>query len=214
MAEQASRNKRSAAASTLTENIRELQRYREKDNISKRLLEQKLKNVIAAKDALIITHHNYAEKANKDLESEEECDYIRLKLDECHDIMDYVYLTIETFEVKEKETKQTVEDAASSSLQEVKRAEDLTIAEMQAETDIEILVDSISRMIEIVNNPEKANEEGVVLVENLLREMESLLEKAIKSWNRIKSLTSKEEKLKLVFQKENEIKKLVFQRHS
>ena len=114
MAELAARNKRSASASTLTESIRELEKYKEGENISKRLLEQKLNSVIAAKEDLIIKHYSYAEKSNKELDTEELLEYLRPKLDQCIDIIDEVSIMLEDLGNKSKEEK-SIEKAMTSS---------------------------------------------------------------------------------------------------
>ena len=214
MAEHAASKKRSASASALNESIRELERYKEKENISKRLLEQKLNSVIAAKQDLIIKHHNYAEKSNNELDSEELLEYLRPKLDQCTDIIDEVTVMIEDLENRIKEEKIMKESTACSNAQERKHAYELVVAEMQATVDEEILIDSMQRITEITGDAKKANIEGRLLVEALLDEIECLLEKQIKSWNHMKSLTIQDEKLKSIFKRENEIKKLFSHRRS
>ena len=209
MAELAARNKRSASASTLTESIRELEKYKEGEYISKRLLEQKLNSVIAAKEDLIIKHYSYAEKSNKELDTEELLEYLRPKLDQCIDIIDEVSIMSEDLENKNKEEKSIEKAMTSSNTAEKTRADKLAVAEMQALVDEEILLDNVRRMTEIISATERANKEGGILVEALLQEVDGLLEDQIKSWNHMKSLTTDDEKLKPIFKRENEIKKLI-----
>ena len=65
-------NVRVAVAATLAETIRDIKRYKEKPNPSKRLLQVKLDKLIADKDDLFAKHCLYAELSKKSLEAEEE----------------------------------------------------------------------------------------------------------------------------------------------
>ena len=183
MAEQAARNKRAASASTLIENIRELQRYKDKGNVSKRLLEQKLNNVIEAKNNLVAMHHIYAEKANKELDEEEMLTYLRPKLDESNDIIDVACLLIEDLEEEKEKEKLLEKTTASTEKLWKKQAYELTVAELQVDNDEKTLRGSIQKMMEIIGNPDKLNRESGMLVQALLKEIDSLLEQQIKSWN-------------------------------
>ena len=69
-------------------------------------------------------------------------------------------------------------------------------------------------MTEIISDTERATKEGGMLVEALLQEVDGLLEDQIKSWNHMKSLTTDDEKLKPIFKREHEIKKLISYRRS
>ena len=58
-------NVRVAVAATLAETIRDIKRYKEKPNPSKRLLQVKLDKLIADKDDLFAKHCLYAELSKK-----------------------------------------------------------------------------------------------------------------------------------------------------
>ena len=102
MSEQAALNGRAAFAATLNENIRELNKYIDGENISTRLLQQKLNKVVTSRDMLISKHYQYAEKANIEIESPELLQWITPKLDESTDIMYNVFLLIEELETQNK----------------------------------------------------------------------------------------------------------------
>ena len=108
MAEQATLQGRNAAAAALTETMRELTRFKEKQNISTRLLRQKYEKVIAAKDTLINKHFLYAEKSRKDLNSEELLEWLTPKLDEANDLVDEVFVILEEDETKKNEEKSEI----------------------------------------------------------------------------------------------------------
>ena len=139
MAEQIAFKKRASAASALSESIREIKRYLQKENISKRLLDQELKNVITQKRELIASHHNYAEKGNKDQNEEEQLTYIQPKLDECNNIIDDVSVKIEVEEEKMLEQEKTKAETEAKDLQKKRQAEELDKTLMQEINDVEIL---------------------------------------------------------------------------
>ena len=97
MAEQAALNARNTAAAALSEELRQLRKYKDSANPKKRLLEQKLKRVEEAKEELMTRHYHYGEKAGKQLESEEMVDWLSTRLDEAVDTMDEVFCMIEVW---------------------------------------------------------------------------------------------------------------------
>ena len=86
---------RNSAAGTLSATVRAVKRYRDTDDPSMRLLKTKLEKLVMDKEDLLRKHCIYAEKANKDLQSEELQDFINPQMDEANDLADEIYLLIE-----------------------------------------------------------------------------------------------------------------------
>ena len=87
-----------AAAATVNESIRVLQRYHEGVNPSTRLLQSKLDKLIADKELLVAKHYVYGEKSNKPLDSDEMLNWITPFLDRVLNLSDAVFLQIDSLE--------------------------------------------------------------------------------------------------------------------
>ena len=71
MAEQTALHLRDAAAATLKEELRQMNKEFNKENPSRRLLDGKLEKVIKAKEDLLAAHYSYGHKAKKQHDIEE-----------------------------------------------------------------------------------------------------------------------------------------------
>ena len=100
MTEQVALHGRASSAAYLTECIRDLNRCKDNARVSKRLLQQKLDKVVKGKEVLLEKYYAYAEKANKDLDSEQLVSWITPKLDIANDVLDEVFVIIEELEAK------------------------------------------------------------------------------------------------------------------
>ena len=99
MVEQVALHERASSAAYFTE-CRDLNRYKDNARVSKRLLQQKLDKVVEGKEVLLEKYYAYAEKANKDLDSEQFVSWITPKLDIANDVLDEVFVIIEELEAK------------------------------------------------------------------------------------------------------------------
>ena len=86
---------RTAAAATLTNTIREIERYRENPNKRKRLLQSKLERLYKEKDELFSKHCFYADKASLDLQDAALLDWINPQMDAACDLIDEIEILIE-----------------------------------------------------------------------------------------------------------------------
>ena len=211
MAAQVALHGRAAAPATLQDAVRELTRYKNADMKHPRLLRQKLDSVLAAKEMLVSKHYLYAEKAAKELDSEELVDWITPRLDSAVDLADAVYIQIENLESVNKDNLKSEEEAAIQA----KKENTILVAELQCQADEKILIDRVRVMMEVVNDVNKRNKEDAMLVRAYLLQVEESMREQIKSWKVIKTLPLlTEEKLKEVFAREEEVKKHVADRRS
>ena len=88
-------NARAATATTLKDTIRDITRYKQKPNPSKRLLQVKLEKLLSDKDELFSKHCIYAELSKKDPDSAEMLDWINPHMDSASDLADDLYLLID-----------------------------------------------------------------------------------------------------------------------
>ena len=88
---QAASQSRAAAAATVEESIRVLERYIQRDNLSQRLLQTKLDKLTADRDELVAKHYVYGDKSNLSYESDEMLQWITPILDSVIDIYDEAY---------------------------------------------------------------------------------------------------------------------------
>ena len=95
MAEATALNNREAAHAVLTDAIRALTRFKDKENHSMRVLKTKYEAVVAAKEELMAKHFVYAEKAKKPLNSPELVQWLTPKMDDADDVIDEVFLLLE-----------------------------------------------------------------------------------------------------------------------
>ena len=128
---QAATHARSAAAASLKDSVRVLTKYYGTQNPSKRLLKSKLEKVLADKHELVTRHYIYAEKAGKDLEDEEEVNWLTPKLDAADDICDEVTLRIEALE----DAADEVQRDAERILSENKEKAEIKLAELQCASE-------------------------------------------------------------------------------
>ena len=214
MAEQVALHERASSAAYLTECIRYLNRYKDNARVSKRLLQQKLGKVVEGKEVLPKKYYAYAEKANKDLDSEQLVSWITPNLDIANNVLDKVFIIIEELEAKsENEQLQAERDTSSKALEDKKKM-DHAVAQLQADTDEATLKEKITMMTEVINDVDRTSKEDGVLVEAYLKEVSAALEDQIKSWNTLKLLTIDNKKLVEIFSKETEVKGYVSNRCS
>ena len=209
MAEQAALNARNTAAAALSEELRQLRKYKDSANPKKRLLEQKLKRVEEAKEELMTRHYHYGEKAGKQLESEEMVDWLSTRLDEAVDTMDEVFCMIEDIDDMIVREETTVKKQTEMTEKEERRIADLKIAELQVKNDEGVVKDRLNKLKEVIEDEEKDKKQDGEIAEILLNEVEVALGDQIKSWNQYKDVTLNDEDLQAIFRKEADIKTLV-----
>ena len=194
-----------AAAATVKQSIRALERYLQGDNPSPRLLQSKLDKLAADKDELVAKHYLYGDKSNQQFDSEEMLQWITPILDNVMDISDQAFLKIETLQQavvfqRETQEQQAVEEAKTN---------EITVAELQYKTNENALRERIDSMIEIVSDDTKSTDDDANLIRTYLRQIDDFMSEQIKSWNAYKSLTLSADKLRTVFTEEEELKKHV-----
>ena len=138
MAENA-RKQRAGAAALLNECIRSTERYMKTPNPSLRLLQQKLKELVEAKENLIDKQIVLAEKSSLDYESEELQEWINPKLDTANDLADMLFVKIDELNHNEEENK---------AIQEMKQ---ITLAE-GSKNEVEILAIHCERSVKVIEN--------------------------------------------------------------
>ena len=94
MAAAASRN-RGLCAVKLQDSIRQLRRYLDSEHQIERILIQKSDKVDLDREELIAKHHEYAEKAGLEVESQESKEFIEPKIDAAVDIVDEATVKLE-----------------------------------------------------------------------------------------------------------------------
>ena len=196
---------RNAAAASLNETIRDVERYMRNPTLSKRLLESKLDRLLKSKNDLFNNHCYYAEKANLDLTAEPQTSYINPLMDASSDLCDRVELMIDDIETAATETQKDAEDQSI----ELAKANEINIAELQSKSDETTLNNIITAMKTIVDDENKNTKEDSVHVRSYILQIEESLQNQIKSWNTLKSLGLSTEKLGELFQKQQEIRKSV-----
>ena len=128
---QAALQARAAAAATVKESTRALERYRQGANPSSRLLQSKLDKLIADKDELVAKHYVYGDKSNKLYDSEEMEQWITPILDSVLDLTDAVFIKIDELQTAVVQQEVTREETA---LQTAKTNE-MNIAEQQCKSN-------------------------------------------------------------------------------
>ena len=176
---------RTTAAVILTETIREMRRYMSADNISIRLLQQKLTKTHKAKEDLLNKHYLYAEKSGKELDSAELTEWINPRVDEANDVTDEVFIMIEDLE--EIANKKKVEE-------EIKKTKDESVViQKQCEATEIIIKERLNAMIDIVNDANRNSVEDRELVLAHIKEVENFMEEQTKSWNKLKTVNVNDE---------------------
>ena len=201
MAALASLNSRKIAAATLKDAINQLERYKVKQNPNSRLLQQKLNTVLECKDDLTAKHYLYAEKANKVLEEVELVTWLSERVDEAVDITDEVFIMIDNMETalkSEREKAETIDQ----------KANERQVAQLQYQTDENYLRERIDSLNKVVESDVRTKDDAA-LAKAGLEEVEFALQEQIKSWNAVKSTLTEQADLKVIFDKEEELKKLV-----
>ena len=202
---QAASQSRAAAAATVKESIRVLERYIQRDNLSQRLLQTKLDKLTADRDELVAKHYVYGDKSNLSYESDEMLQWITPILDSVIDIYDEAFLKLETLEEDVVLQRETQEQQALTEA----KANEIAIAEMQYKTTENALRERIDCMIEIVIDASRDSDDDANLIRMYLRQIEGFMSEQIKSWNAYKSLSPSADKLAAVFAEEQELKKYV-----
>ena len=118
---------RITAAASLTEKMRDLTKYKDKEKISMRLLQSKYDTVQTANDELMTKHYAYGEKAKKDVTSEEMVEWLSPKLDLAGDLLDEVFVMLEEAASKTHDEEARDKKAALEEVNELKKREDLRI---------------------------------------------------------------------------------------
>ena len=198
-------NVRVAVAATLAETIRDIKRYKEKPNPSKRLLQVKLDKLIADKDDLFAKHCLYVELSKKSLEAEELVSWITPHMDLASDLIDALYLDIESKETEAAAQQKTTDDAAIQTA----KTREIQVVKLQCETEEMSLNDRIDTMMLIVDDEERTEKDDAVEVQTLLNQVHENHQDLIKSLSHLNSLTSDDNKLKEQFAKQEEVKKHV-----
>ena len=103
------RKQQAGAAALLNECIRSTERYLKGPNPSLRLLQQKLKELVEAKENLLDKQFVYAEKSSLDYESEELQEWINPKSDTANDLPDTLFVNMDELNQNEVENKATQE---------------------------------------------------------------------------------------------------------
>ena len=179
---------RAAAAASLKDSIRVLTKYKDTQNPSKRLLQNKLDQVLADKQALVAKHYVYGEKASKDLEDREMLEWITPKLDSADELTDEVILKLDTLDNNEDLRLKNLEK--ESSVQREKN--EIRISELQCTSDERSLrerVGLVIKHIEDINHTAKADAD---VARSYLTQVEESLGELTKSWNILKKLPSLE----------------------
>ena len=116
---------RNKAAAALSEKMRDLKKYKDKENKSTRLLKAKYETCEGAKEELMRQHYLYGEKAKIDITSEEMVAWLEEKLDHATDLLDEVFIMLEEAEAAAEKTELEV-------INEEKRANETVVANHQA----------------------------------------------------------------------------------
>ena len=214
MAEQTAYNARETAAAVLAEELRQLNKYIQKENPTRRLLDTKLKKVEEAKDELMGAHYNYGQKAKKELNSDELTEWLNPKLDAACDTIDDVTLMIDVIDTTENTEQAHIEKTAQEKAKTEKRAIDLKIAHLQIKNDEEVVKERLADMMTLVEDEDRNEVADADTAETLLKEVETALDDQIKSWNSMKSMDIEQGDIDAVFKGETEIKKLVAEKRS
>ena len=182
-----------------------LQKYLQGDNPSARLLQSKLDKLMVDKEELVAKHYLYGDKSNQAFDSEEMLNWITPILDSVDDVSDEVFLKIETLESAVALQRETQEQQAVVQA----KANEMTVAELQYQTNEKALRERVDSMMEIVNDDSKSTDEDANLLRTYLRQVEDSMSDQIKSWNTYKSLSPSAVNLRTVFTLEEELKKHV-----
>ena len=202
---QAATQTRAVAAAALKESTRVLEKYKQTQNPSKRLLQSKLDKTLADKQELIQRHYIYAEKNNVDLDDENEIDWLATRVDAADLICDEVMIMIETIEEAAEEMQRNTEKAHSES----KEKADIQLANLQCASEEKSITDRIQIMIDFVSDETRQSKEDAIDARAYLTQVEESLEKLIKSWNVWKRLPVTEDERKEIFTREEQMRKIV-----
>ena len=206
MAENA-RKQRAGAAALLNECIRSTERYMKTPNPSLRLLQQKLKELVEAKENLIDKQIVLAEKSSLDYESEELQEWINPKLDTANDLADTLFVKIDEMNQNKVENKAIQEmNQRQITLAEESKNE-VEILTIHCERSVKIIEDRIASMNSVVNDTTRNSPVDKDLVRSYIMDIEDSLEETTKSWNKLMSYHVKDsELLKHVFDQEMGLK--------
>ena len=202
---QAASQARAAAAATVNESIRVLERYHQGVNPSTRLLQSKLDQLIADKERLVAKHYVYGEKSNKKLDSDEMLQWITPYLDRVLDLSDAVFLQIDNLEANAASERERVEQQAITTA----RASEVLIAELQYKANENSLRERIVSMMVIADDQEKSTVDDANILRSYLHQIDDSMSEQVKSWNLFKSLGPPPEKVTAVFNEEQILRKYV-----
>ena len=165
---------RSAADAKLTEALRELKRYKDnraKATFSIRLLRKKCQNVSDAKEALFVSHYEFAAKTKQDLETEELVEWITPRLDAANDAIDEIFVILEEEEMEQK----TIDDTAENNAKLLEDANKLKIARKQCKIDEDLIEEIAAKMNAIISDETKQTAQYGILVQTHIEEIEKIL---------------------------------------
>ena len=182
MAEQTALHNREAAAAALTEAMRALQRHKDKQNYSVRILKSKYRAVVAAKEELMSSHFVYAEKSKKELSSAELVDWLTPKMDLADDMIDEIFLILEDFEAEDVTEQQRKEALAKDKI----RTNEVTIATRQCNDEKKRIESLMMKIDEVIKDEAKTAVSDALLVQSQLEQLDCEVEAITKSWNKLK----------------------------
>ena len=150
-------------------------------NPSLRLLQQKLKELVEAKENLIDKQIVLAEKSSLDYESEELQEWINPKLDVANDLADTLFVKIDEMNQSEAENKATQEmtHRQATLAEETKNA--IEILTIHCERSVKVIEDKMTRMKSIVTDTTRNSPIDKDLVRSYIMNIEDFLEETNKS---------------------------------
>ena len=175
MAENA-RKQRAGAAALLNECIRSTERYLKGPNPSLRLLQQKLKELVEAKENLLDKQFVYAEKSSLDYDSEELQEWINPKLDVANDLADTLFVKIHEMNQNEAENKATQEMTHRQATIAEQTKNEIEILTIHCERSVKVIEDKITIMKSIVNDTTRNSPIDKDLVRSYIMDIEDSLE--------------------------------------
>ena len=204
MAERTAPHNREAASAALTESMRALERYKEKENHNLRVLKTQYETVLAAKEVLMNKHFVYAEKSKKDLSSEEMVNWLTPKMDLADDLIDEVFLLFPDTEAEHIAEQVRQETEAKEQV----RAAEIDLTTRQSEDEKKRLESLIKEIEESIQDENKIAVGDALFVQSQLEQIDCELEALTKSWNKLKMLNAnaEEEDLDEIFAVENTLR--------
>ena len=197
---------RNVAAAALKDSARDLTRYKDNANPSRRLLQQKYDKVEFDKNTLLQRHYTYAEKAGLDLEADVDQEtWLNGKLDPIRTLLDEVFVTLEQFETDDVQAQQTLRANAEAT----KVNQEIRLAELQCQSDERTVKQHVQSLNDYVTDATHTEKEHAQAARTYLNQVEESFADLIKSWNNLKLLPVEEARLNVSFATEEDVKKSV-----